>query len=415
MNLPLYIARRLHGDNEDGKKVSRPAIRIATIGVAVGLAVMIVSVCVVLGFKHTVRDKVVGFGSHIQVMNYLSLRDNGNYPIVVNDSVLQRIGAIDGVKHVQRVANRQGILKTDSDFLGVMFKGVGPEYDRTFISENIKSGEMPEMSDSANTNRLVISQLTANKLKVKVGDKLFAYFIDGEQVRTRRLQITGIYETNLKQYDEAICMTDLYTVQRLNAWEKDQVSVAEVTVNQFDQLDEMELRFRKQVDRREDRYGGLYSSITITKSNPQIFTWLDLLDLNVWIILALMVAVAGFTMVSGLLIIILERTQMIGVLKALGASNSTIRHTFLWFSVFIMGRGMLFGNIIGIGLCLLQHLTGMVHLNPSTYYVTTVPVEINVPLILLINIGTLAVSVLVLVAPSFLISHIHPSKSMRYE
>ena len=398
MNLPLYIARRLHGDNEDGKKVSRPAIRIATIGVAVGLAVMIVSVCVVLGFKHTVRDKVVGFGSHIQVMNYLSLRDNGNYPIVVNDSVLQRIGAIDGVKHVQRVANRQGILKTDSDFLGV-----------------IKSGEMPEMSDSANTNRLVISQLTANKLKVKVGDKLFAYFIDGEQVRTRRLQITGIYETNLKQYDEAICMTDLYTVQRLNAWEKDQVSVAEVTVNQFDQLDEMELRFRKQVDRREDRYGGLYSSITITKSNPQIFTWLDLLDLNVWIILALMVAVAGFTMVSGLLIIILERTQMIGVLKALGASNTTIRHTFLWFSVFIMGRGMLFGNIIGIGLCLLQHLTGMVHLNPSTYYVTTVPVEINVPLILLINIGTLAVSVLVLVAPSFLISHIHPSKSMRYE
>lgn len=415
MNLPLYIARRLHGDNEDGKKVSRPAIRIATIGVAVGLAVMIVSVCVVLGFKHTVRDKVVGFGSHIQVMNYLSLRDNGNYPIVVNDSLMRQIGAIDGVKHVQRVANRQGILKTDSDFLGVMFKGVGPEYDRTFISENIKSGEMPEMSDSANTNRLVISQLTANKLKVKVGDKLFAYFIDGEQVRTRRLQITGIYETNLKQYDEAICMTDLYTVQRLNAWEKDQVSVAEVTVNQFDQLDEMELRFRKQVDRREDHYGGLYSSITITKSNPQIFTWLDLLDLNVWIILALMVAVAGFTMVSGLLIIILERTQMIGVLKAIGARNSTIRHTFLWFSVFIMGRGMLFGNIIGIGLCLLQHFTGMVHLNPSTYYVTTVPVEINVPLILLINIGTLAVSVLVLVAPSFLISHIHPSKSMRYE
>ncbi len=415
MNLPLYIARRLHGDNEDGKKVSRPAIRIATIGVAVGLAVMIVSVCVVLGFKHTVRDKVVGFGSHIQVMNYLSLRDNGNYPIVVNDSLMRQIGAIDGVKHVQRVANRQGILKTDSDFLGVMFKGVGPEYDRTFIAENIKSGEMPEMSDSANTNRLVISQLTANKLKVKVGDKLFAYFIDGEQVRTRRLQITGIYETNLKQYDEAICMTDLYTVQRLNAWEKDQVSVAEVTVNQFDQLDEMELRFRKQVDRREDHYGGLYSSITITKSNPQIFTWLDLLDLNVWIILALMVAVAGFTMVSGLLIIILERTQMIGVLKAIGARNSTIRHTFLWFSVFIMGRGMLFGNIIGIGLCLLQHLTGMVHLNPSTYYVTTVPVEINVPLILLINIGTLAVSVLVLVAPSFLISHIHPSKSMRYE
>ncbi len=415
MNLPLYIARRLHGNDEGGKKVSKPAIRIATIGVAVGLAVMIVSVCVVLGFKHTVRDKVVGFGSHIQVQNYLSLRDNGNYPIVVNDSVMQAIGSIDGVEHVQRYANCQGILKTDSDFLGVQFKGVGPEYDRTFIAENIKSGEMPVMSDSTNTNRLVISQLTANKLKVKVGDKLFAYFIDGEQVRTRRMQITGIYETNLKQYDEMICLTDLYAVQRLNAWERDQASGAEVTVKEFDKLKEMERKFINQVDRREDAYGNLYSSVTITKSNPQIFTWLDLLDLNVWIILALMVALSGFTMVSGLLIIILERTQMIGVLKALGARNSSIRHTFLWFSVFIMGRGMLVGNIVGIGLCLLQHLTGMVQLNPSTYYVTTVPVEINVPLIVLINIGTLIVSVLVLVAPSFLISHIQPSKSMRYE
>ncbi len=415
MNLPLFIARRIHADEGDGRKVSRPAIRIATIGVAIGLAVMIISICVVLGFKHTIRDKAVGFGCHITVSDFLALQDNVTYPVCMNDSMMTVLRNSPGVKHVQRFAMKQGILKTDSDFLGVTLKGVGPEYDPTFLKSNLVEGELPLFCDTASSNRLVISRLIANKLQLKTGEKVYAYFMGDDEVRTRRFTICGIYETNLKHFDEAICFTDLYSTVRLNGWEPDQTSGAELTVNDYDRVDEVEKELVRHVNRTTDRYGATYSSITIREQYPQIFSWLDLLDMNVWIILLLMVAVAGFTMISGLLIIILERTNMIGVLKALGAKNRTIRHTFLWFSAFIIGRGMLIGNIIGIGLCVLQKYTGFVHLDPSTYYVSTVPVELNIPLIVILNVATLLVNVFVLIAPSFLISHIHPAKSMRYE
>ena len=384
-------------------------------GVAIGLAVMIISVCVVIGFKHTIRDKVVGFGSHITVSDFLSLQENGNQPICLDDSMMQQLSSIAGVGHVQRYAMKQGILKTDEDFLGVMFKGVGPEFDSTFISKNMVEGEIPVFSDSASTNRLVISRLMADKLRVKAGDRIFAYFLGTDDIRTRRFTISGIYETNLRHFDESICLVDLYSTVKLNGWQPDQASGAELTLKDFDQLDQVAKEVTREVDRTPDKYGNTYSSRTVISANPQIFSWLDLLDLNVWIILGLMVAVAGFTMISGLLIIILERTQMIGLLKALGAKNRTIRHTFLWFAAFIIGKGLLIGNIIGLGLCLLQYFTGFVKLDAAAYYVETVPVEINIPLIILLNIATLLLSVLVLIGPSYLISHIHPSKSMRYE
>lgn len=395
--------------------VSRPAIRIATAGVAIGLAVMIVSVCVVFGFKHTIRDKAIGFGSHIQVGSFMTLQVGEQTPIAMTDSMMQALAKVEGVKHVQRFAMKQGILKTDDNFLGVMFKGVGPEFDSTFIHQNMIEGSIPAFSDSASTNRLLISKPMADKLLLKSGDRIFAYFIDENGVRARRFTISGIYETNLSQYDNVICFVDLYTAVRLNGWKPDQATGAEVTVNDFERLDETESIFINRVNRMTDPYGETYSSKTIQELNPQIFSWLDLLDLNVWIILALMVAVAAVTMISGLLIIILERTTMIGILKALGARNSTIRHTFLWFATFMIGRGLLWGNILGFGLVLLQKYLGIVKLDPATYYVSTVPVEINLPLILLLNIATLLISIFVLVAPSFLISHIHPAKSMRYE
>ncbi len=395
--------------------MSRPAIRIATIGVAIGLAVMIISICVVLGFKHSIRDKAVGFGCHITVSDFLALQDNVSYPVCMGDSMMNVLRQTPGVKHVQRFAMKQGILKTDSDFLGVTLKGVGPEYDPAFLKSNMVEGELPQFSDTTSSNRLVISRLIANKLQLKTGEKVYAYFMGDEEVRTRRFTICGIYETNLKHFDEAVCFTDLYSTVRLNGWEADQASGAELTVNDYDHVNEVAKELIRHVNRTTDRYGATYSSITISEQYPQIFSWLNLLDMNVWIILFLMVAVAGFTMISGLLIIILERTNMIGVLKALGAKNRTIRHTFLWFSAFIIGRGMLIGNLIGIGLCVMQKLTGWVRLDPSTYYVSTVPVELNIPLIVILNVATLLVNVFVLIAPSFLISHIHPAKSMRYE
>lgn len=415
MNFALYIARKIYNDKGDKRQVSRPAIRIATIGVAIGLAVMLISVSVVLGFKHTIRDKAIGFGSHIIVANFLSLQDERPYPISMDDSIMNRLKNIEGVKHVQRYAMKQGILKTDNDFMGVMFKGMAEEFDTTFIHQNMLEGSIPKFSSEAGSNKILISKMNADKLGLKLGDKVFAYFIDNDDVRARRFDIVGIYRTNLTKFDKAICFCDLYTSVKLNGWEKDQASGAELSIDDYRQLEMVEENVVRNINRTSDKYGQTYSSATIEQMNPQIFTWLDLLDINVWIILALMVCVAGITMISGLLIIILERTNMIGLMKALGARNKTIRHTFLWFSVFIIGRGMLWGNIVGIGLLLIQHFTGLVSLDPTTYYVNTVPVELDFYIMTAINIATLTICVLSLIAPSYLVSFIHPAKSMRYE
>lgn len=395
--------------------MSRPAIRIAIIGVAIGLAVMIISVSVVLGFKHTIRDKVIGFGSHVTVANFMALQEERPNPICIDDSMMNVLKGIEGVAHVQRYAMKQGILKTDEDFMGVMFKGVSEEFDTTFIHENMVEGVIPKFSSTASSNKILISKMTADKLRLKLGDKVFTYFIDNNDVRARKFDIVGIYQTNLTKFDKLICFCDLYTSVKLNGWAEDQVSGAELSVNDFEQLDNVESNVVRKVNRTLDKYGETFSSATVEQMNPQIFTWLDLLDLNVWIILALMVCVAGITMISGLLIIILERTNMIGVMKALGARNRTIRHTFLWFAVFIIGWGMFWGNVVGLGFLALQYYTGIVSLDPTTYYVKTVPVEFNFLIILAINVVTFIVSVLALIAPSYLISFIHPAKSMRYE
>ena len=415
MNFPFFIARRIYAENDERRKVSRPAIRIATLGVAIGLAVMLVSVCVVLGFKHSIRDKVVGFGGHITVADFMTLQGSEPYPVCMNDSMVRVLKGIRGVQHVQRFALKQGILKTDNDFLGVMLKGVGQEFDTTFIHRHLVEGTIPAFSDMRSSNRLLISQIMADKLRLHTGSKVFAYFIDNDRVKARRFTVAGIYQTNLTRFDETVCFTDLYTAVKLNGWESDQAGGAELTVDDFDCIADVEDIVVRKVNRTTDKYGETYSSETIQDANPQIFSWINLLDLNVWIILVLMVCVSGFTMISGLLIIILERTSMIGLLKALGARNRSIRHTFLWFAVFIIGKGMLIGNILGLGLCLLQQYTGVIRLDASTYYVDTVPVEINLPLLLLLNAVTLTVSVFVLVAPSYLISRISPAKSMRYD
>ena len=415
MNLPFFLARRIYTNNSDKTRVDRPAIRIAIAGVAIGLAVMLVSVSVVFGFKHTIRDKVVGFGSHIQVANFMALQTAEQYPIQMGDSMLNVLKRIPGVSHVQRYAIKQGILKTETDFLGVAFKGIASEYDISFIRENLVEGIIPKFSDTQATQQILISKTIADQLNLHQGSKVFAYFIDTSGVRTRRFSVAGIYQTNLSQYDRVICFIDFYTAVKLNGWEPDQAGGAELSVSNFDKLAETEAHVIDHVNRTIDSYGETYSSQTIKEANPQIFSWLDLLDLNVWIILGLMLAVAAVTMISGLLIIILERTTMIGILKALGARNRTIRHTFLWFAVFTIGKGMLIGNLAGIALIAFQHFTGAVKLDPVTYYVSTVPVEFNLPIFFLLNVATLFISVFVLIAPSYLVSKIDPAKSMRYE
>lgn len=415
MNLPLFVAKKIYFNQEGSAKVSTPAIRIATLGIAVGLAVMIASVCVVLGFKHTIRNKVVGFGSHITVADFMTLQSAEQYPIQMGDSMVANLKSVKGVKHVQRYACKQGILKTEKDFLGIVLKGIGPEYDTTFIHQNLIEGYIPAFSDKVGHQKIVISKVMADKLRLKSGQKVFAYFINQQGVRTRRFTITGIYQTNLKQFDDVICLTDIYTANKLNSWEADQYSGAELMVDDFNKLNATYDNVLAKVSKTVDKYGGTYAAQTIIEMYPQLFSWLDLMDLNVWIILALMVAVAGVTIISGLLIIILERTQMIGILKSLGSRNSQIRSIFLWFAVFIIGKGLLIGNVLGIGMVLIQKYTQLIELDPSKYYVDTVPVELNAPLIIALNVATLLICVLVLIAPSYLVSHIHPAKSMHYE
>lgn len=423
MNLPFYIAHHLYTGGQDKQKASQPAMRIAMLGIAIGMAVMLVSVAVVFGFKHTIRDKVVGFGSHIVVTNVLTAQTTDqSHPILANDSLMKVLGGVDGVRHVQRYSIKQGVLKTDKDFLGVAFKGVGEDFDTTFIASNLVEGVMPQLSAKKSTQQLLLSKIMADKLRLKVGDKVFAYFLGDSEVRARPFTVKGIYQTNLTRYDEAICFTDLYTISKLNGWsmltDEDEIEVSgcEITVEKFDSVRSVHDVMKRTVDGKLDGTGyHELSSATIYDTNPQIFSWLSLLDLNVWIILILMVCVVGFTMVSGLLIIILERTSMIGVMKAIGARNSLVRTTFRWLAMFIVIKGMVIGNVLGIGICLLQKYTGLVKLDPASYYVTEAPVELNWWVFLLLNVVTFVITVLILVVPSFYVSMIRPAKTMTME
>ena len=415
MNWKLFVAQRIYRSREGEKEVSKPAVLIARWGIAIGLAVMIVAVAVVVGFKHEVRDKVVGIGSDIAITNFDAQKSYETMPIAAGDSLMEALRAQQGVKHVQRYSTKPGMIMTDDNFLGMVLKGVSQEYDWTFLRKHLQEGEIPVFSDSASTNRTLISRTIANKLHLKLGDKLYTYYISGDNVRARRLEVAGIYQTNFSIYDDMFLLTDLYTVNRLNAWQKDQVSGIELEVTDPAQLEAIKEGIRTQVDMVKDKYGGTYYTQSVEEQNPQIFAWLDLLDMNVWVILILMTGVAGFTMISGLLIIILERTNMIGVLKALGADNLAIRKVFLSFSVFLIGKGMLWGNVIGLAFVGVQSFFRPFKLDPTTYYVDSVPVEFNVWWWVLLNVCTLVVSVLMLGGPSYLIAHIHPAKSIRFE
>ena len=415
MNLPLFIARKIYRQGGNRQEVSRPAITIATIGVAIGLAVMIITVSVISGFKHTISNKVIGFGSHIQITNFMGQQTAVPAPICISDTLMRKIKQTEGIRHVACFSTTQGILKTDDDFLGVAFKGIGSDYDVSFLQSNLVEGRMPKFGAQPSQFPLLVSRSIADKLHLKVGSKVFAYFIGSEDVRARKFTIEGIYQTNMTQFDQALCFTDFSVPVKLNGWADDQCSGAEILVDDFNQLEQTATKIAKLVNSTTDRYGDILTSQTIHEAYPQIFSWLSLLDINVWIILVLMICVAGFTMISGLLIIILERTQMIGILKALGMRNDTVRHTFLWFAAFIIGRGLFWGDVIGVGLVLLQQQTGFIRLDPASYYVDTAPMELNIPIVVILNVATLLISVFVLIAPSYLISHIHPARSMRYE
>jgi len=374
------------------------------------------SVAIALGFKQEVRDKVIGFGAHIQVANFSRTDVYETRPVVGSDSIRQVIRqSSPGVKHIQRFAIKPGMLKTEGNFQGIILKGIAQEYDTTFLANHLVEGRIPQFTDSVASGEVLVSRQVADKMGLHVGDKINTYYIE-KNVRARRFTISGIFQTNFTEYDDRFFITDLYTASRLNNWkDRDLVSGMELQILPDASLEQCADEVASVINRQTDRYGNAYLAQSIEQLYPSIFAWLEVLDTNVVVILVLMLGVAGFTMISGLLILILERTNMIGILKALGAPDITIRRIFLYFSAFLILKGMFWGNLIGISLCLAQKYGGIVHLDPKTYYVEVVPVLIDVPLLLLLNLFTLLVSVLMLVGPSLLISRIKPVKAIRFE
>lgn len=416
MNFVVFVAKRLFKNKGNQKGASKLAVNIATGGVAIGIAVMLISVCVVLGFKQEIKNKLIGFGSHIQIQNYQSLISSESYPIAVNDSLLRIVKSTPNIAHWERTCYKTGILKTDEQFKGILLKGVAEEFDTTFLHNSLLSGSLPVFSDQKASNEIVISETTARELKVKTGDKISAYFFDNG-IRARRFLIKGIYQTNLSELDNNIILTDFYTCNKLNGWNKNQCSSLNLTLKDYSTLKAttQKLARRINVELGTDIYGASFTTMSIEDLYPQLFTWLDLLNTNVWVILILMTGVAGITMISGLLIIILERTSFIGTLKALGAHDRSIRRIFLCFSLFIVGRGLFWGNLLAFLLIFIQQQFGLITLDPQIYYVKLVPLLINWSYVLLINVSTLLISICVLVLPSLLISRINPIKSIRFD
>lgn len=414
MNLELFIAKRIHFSKDNKKrKVSTPSIRIATTGIAIGIAAMILSVAIAIGFKKEVRNKVVGFGGHIQIENYNNTSAHENLPIVIDDSLINTLENFKGVEHVERYTKREGIIKIEDNFQGVLFKGVSDDFNWDFFRHNLVEGDVINTNDSIG-NQVLISRNIANKLHLNLNDEFLAYFIK-EQTQARKFVIVGIYDTNFENYDKLYVITNQKLLQRLNKWDKDQVTGLELFVDDFDNLDEIKQNVFFDMITYKDKAGSILYARSIKDIAPHIFNWLDLLDTNVWVIIILMIIVSGFTMVSGLLIIILERTNMIGILKAMGLSNRRIRKTFLYISSFLILKGMLIGNAIAFGVILLQKIFGIVKLDPNTYYVSEMPIDINIIYIVLINIGCLLVSLLMMIGPSYLIARISPAKSIKFE
>lgn len=412
MNLEYFIAKRIHF-RQDRKHVSRPAVRIAILGIAIGLAVMLLAVSIVTGFKKEIRNKTIGFGGHIQITNFDSNNTYELTPIVLNDTLKDELAAIPGVKHIQAFATKPGIIKTNEQFQGIVLKGIDENFDWDFFKSNLIEGDILYISDSLQ-NQAVISKHQADLFKLKLGDTFFAYFIQ-DQVRARKFTISGIYSTNFIEYDKLFILTDMRHIKQLNDWRDSEVSGYEILIQDFDKIDEIGDQVYFKTANKAQANGNMLYTQTIRDINPQIFSWLDLLDINVWVILFLMLVVAGFNMISGLLILILERTTMIGILKSIGATNWSVRKIFLYHSLFLIGKGMLWGNIIGLSICAIQYFTGIIPLDPEAYYIATVPILFNWPLIIGLNIGTLIASILMMIGPSYLITKILPAKIIRYE
>lgn len=415
MNIERFIARRIIFGAETGNQLSRPIVRISVLGIALGIAVMILSVAVVTGFQKEVRNKLIGFDSHIRITNYDNNVSDEPLPISSNQDFLKHLKANSDIKHIQQFATKSGIIKTKIDNEAVLLKGIGKDYDWSFINSNLKEGKSFVVCDTGVSRNIVVSKHLADKLTLKLNDKMVVYFLTKKvdststqfEQRVKVFYVSGIYETGFEEIDEKLVLVDIGQIQKLNYWSSDQIAGFEVTISDYEKLDALG-------EELDVLVGQGLAAQTIKQINPTIFSWLDLMDMNALIILVLMVIVASINMMSALLILILERTNMIGILKAMGASNGGIQKIFLYNAAYLIGKGLLWGNLLGISIALIQLYFGIFTLDAKTYYISQIPINFSILHIVFLNVGTLACCLLMLVLPSFIVSKITPVKAIKY-
>jgi len=410
LKLEYFIAKRLITAKDYKSSISAPIIKIAITAIALGMIMMIVSIATGVGLQQKIRQKVSAFNGHIIISGYNDNNsDVSTDPISIHQDFYPKFKNVDGIIHVQAVASKAGIIRTESAFEGIIFKGIGKDYVTENLKEYLVQGSMPSLKSNLN-EEVLISKYLCNRLGLKLGDKFVTYFMkeNSEGYNLRNFKIVGIYDSGFQEFDATYVIGDIRHVQRINKWKPDQIGNFEVFVDDFSQIEQKGQQVYQETSSTLD-------SQTIVEKYYYIFEWLKLFDFNIIVILIVMIAVSTINMVVALLVLILERTQMIGILKSIGANNWSIRKIFLYNAAYLIGRGLFWGNLIGIGLLLNQKYFGIIKLNPESYYVNEAPVDINIFYILLLNIGTVLVCLTVLLIPSFIITKITPSRSIRFE
>ena len=406
MNTSLFIAKRLYNAKENNNSYTRPIIRIAILAVALSVSIMLLSVFILSGFKAEISDKVFGFGGHVSVTKFSYNQSYENDPINYSNEIVSKIESIDDVENIQQFATKAGIIKKEEEILGVIIKGVGQDYNWRFFEKNLVLGELP-VYDSLTSNKVLISENISKKMKLEIGDDLVMYFVQ-KPTRVRKFIISGIYKTGLTEFDEITVLADIKHIQKLNNWNNNQIGGYEVLLSNIDNLQYNSELIDETIDFD-------LKAISIKDKYPQIFDWLRLQDFNVLIILILMLIVGGVNMITSLLIIILEKSRLIGVLKAIGATNWDIRKVFIYNSLYIISSGLLFGNLIALSFSIAQKYFNLIKLDENIYFMSYVPIKIEFLSLLLINFGTIIICYLILVIPSIVISKISPAKSIKFE
>ena len=408
----LFIANRFNREERNNKSMSRPAVRIAIIGITLGLAVMLISIAVIIGFKSEVRNQIIGFGSHIQIMSYNNYNSLQSEPITHTPQLDSLLKITPNISDIQHIATQPGIIHTEEAFQGILLKGVDSTYNWDFFSQNLIEGSILH-SSFLTPNSSLISSSIAHTMNLKIGDSYTVYFASNNGLRARKFTVVGIYQTTFADYDKLYILTDISHIQRLNQWADNQFSTLEILVNDYSHLNQTATDLFNKIIIYSHNTDILYRVETIESLTPQIFDWLAMLDMNAIVIIILMLAVSGFCVISGLLILILERSATIGLLKSLGANNWTIRKIFLTQSAYLISHGMIWGNIIGLLIIAIQYFTHIIPLDPTSYYVDHVPVQLSLSAWLLINIGLASASILMLVGPSYFVTRISPAEAMR--